>query len=277
MKFIDFISKCELALIRRLPFNVGRIFVPSLSQKMAVPEQASSVFNDIFVHDYYRPICPLPKQATVVDLGSNQGLFIIYINKMIHGGTIYGFEANPNAMACLTYNIENIKYNDNKIEIHNKAVSSYNGTIRFLTDVKNKTNVACTAVLDISHFSDADNFQPVDVPCVKLSDIITERIDYLKCDIEGAEYDVLDEVLLTPAVTSQVVCEFHDIVGRRVRLLSIIESALDNGYRIFSADCQAFADKVSFRSWIDRQPSTTIVLKFCAEALISDPSHTALR
>jgi len=62
------------------------------------------------------------------------------------------------------------------------------------------------------------------------------RLDILKMDIEGAEYDVLEDILRTKIRASQLLVEFHDrFPGIGIERTKGAISALNaSGYRIFS-------------------------------------------
>jgi FkbM family methyltransferase len=264
MRFVDAVSKLELAVMRRLPVQFDAAYVPSLRQRISLPGQISSVFNEIFVRNDYRPVKDLPQQPNIVDLGSNTGLFIIYINQITSFATIYGFEANPNAMEYLCGNIGSILNNNNVIRIFNLVITNYSGYIDFLADQETPANVACTSVLDISDFPDAQNFHRVRVPCARLADVVSAKIDFLKCDIEGAEYGVLDSDILNPDKTEQAVCEFHDIFNRKDRFEEIWRRSIENGYVLYRSDGNAFDGWQDVIDWTARSKSTSMVLKFCA-------------
>ena len=61
------------------------------------------------------------------------------------------------------------------------------------------------------------------------------HIDILKMDIEGAEYDVIEDVLNCGATISQMCVEFHDLMheGGKRKTREAISLLYKNGYRIF--------------------------------------------
>ena len=82
--------------------------------------------------------------------------------------------------------------------------------------------------------------QGIDVDVRRLSSIMSglghERIDVLKLDIEGAEYEVLDDILAGDVRPTQLLVEFHHRVAgigveRTRRAVAGLKAA---GYRIFS-------------------------------------------
>lgn len=55
---------------------------------------------------------------------------------------------------------------------------------------------------------------------VRLSDLITEPVDYLKVDIEGSEFGVLKDLCATGkmALVKYVACELHGVLLCKTRL-----------------------------------------------------------
>ncbi len=73
-----------------------------------------------------------------------------------------------------------------------------------------------------------------------------ERIDILKMDIEGAEYEVIDDIINAPVPIAQVLIEFHHRfknigVGKTREAISKLNKA---GYRIFNVS--ASGEEISF-------------------------------
>lgn len=258
------LSRLVMSVARRLPFRLRRWYVPVLGQMFYRAEDASSTFGEIFRRRLYEPILPLPAHPVVVDLGSSLGLFVIFINQRIQGGSILSFEASPKTFAYLRQNVAQIPpSHGNTIEIHNIAISDRNGEIAFFVDSKNETNVAATAYRDISAFGDAADFVATSVPCARLDRFIHSQIDYLKCDIEGAEYVVLEDELLHPARVRQMAVEFHDIGKHYGEFQRIVRTCFARGYRVFAEDNTELSSFEVLRPEMG-VPDRSIVLKFCA-------------
>jgi FkbM family methyltransferase len=67
-----------------------------------------------------------------------------------------------------------------------------------------------------SWFSNAAGSKTLEVPCVDLSTLLQQNshtyIDLLKIDIEGSEYDVLDDLLKRRLPIRQILVEFHHAI-----------------------------------------------------------------
>jgi hypothetical protein len=87
---------------------------------------------------------------------------------------------------------------------------------------------------------DACREDAIEVPAFCLSSIATRlghaRIDLLKMDIEGAEYEVLEELLASPIKPNQLLIEFHHrfpTIGLE-KTADMIRRLQMAGYKIFA-------------------------------------------
>ena len=142
------------------------------------------------------------KDAIIVDIGAHGGFFSVLSGSRC-GGRVFAFEP-----ASANYELlnENVRSNPElQITATNRAVSNRRGVRRlFLSETNSGAH---------SFFSDgAGPFEEVE--CISLHDLITElpekRIDMLKLDCEGGEYDIIldarDEDL---ACINRIVMETH--------------------------------------------------------------------
>ena len=114
------------------------------------------------------------------------------------------------------------------------GLSGKNGTLRFAPPPDSKEG---------SWFAATDNVATIEVPCVDLSTLMKQnghaRIDLLKIDIEGAEYDVLEHILARKLPVKQVLVEFHHNIvpgiprSRSIRYMLKLVAA---GYKLLKQD-----------------------------------------
>jgi FkbM family methyltransferase len=119
---------------------------------------------------------------TVVDLGSHVGTSILFFSVRHPGAEIHGFEPDPRSFARLRANVGAVP----GVTIDPRAASGTGGHATFHSAGNS---------LASSLIADAEPGRDLTVDCVTLDEIFDElgvdRIDLLKLDVEGAEYEVL--------------------------------------------------------------------------------------
>ena len=166
-------------LVNELQFKLGPKF------KLRDGLSGAYIFREIFLRgDYDLP--ELATAKTIVDIGANVGLFAYYATLNNKSCVIHAFEADPATHDVLSSNMAQVP--DRQIVVNNCAVSNEDGTMEFFSS-------------EVSGWSSryqslgAANASAVTVPSIKLSSYLTEhdirKIDVMKIDIEGGEFDVL--------------------------------------------------------------------------------------
>jgi FkbM family methyltransferase len=140
-----------------------------------------TILKEIFVDNEYDFDLPYSPKI-IFDLGSNVGLSVIYFRLKYLNAKIYAFEPDPEAFRKLKKNIKQF----NNIFIFNLAVSDKNG--------KEKFYIYPNQSMSSSLLQRLPNQPVVEVKTKTLDSILDElsinKVDLLKFDIEGAEYDV---------------------------------------------------------------------------------------
>lgn len=139
-------------------------------------------WNGIFVRESlkFRAANDRPR---ILDCGANVGLAALYFKRLYPQARIISFEADPAIHRVLANNLASNKAGD--AEAVAAAVWTQNATIPF--HCEGADSGAITA-------SPSDDKRIQNVPCVRLRDyLVSEPVDLLKLDIEGAESDVLDD------------------------------------------------------------------------------------
>jgi FkbM family methyltransferase len=163
-----------------------------------------TVFNEIAGYKvYHNDFVNVEENDVVVDIGFNYGLFSM-ISLKNNPSKIIAFEPNPK----LVSNYQKF-FNNEKIELYQKAVSNRTGIIIFnenndpgmstlLSDI-NTHNINATYEVELINFYQF------------LQENNINQIDYLKVDCEGGEYDIFDSIpneYLTNQV-KKIALEFH--------------------------------------------------------------------
>lgn len=126
----------------------------------------------------------------VLDIGANIGYFSLLFSKWVgEKGKVFSFEPDPFNFNLLSKNIHANRAGN--IFSFQKAISNHNGSVSLFLSEKNKGD---HRIFDFHVFEDDNNRKSVNVECAKLDSILPadEKIDFIKMDVQGAEYLALE-------------------------------------------------------------------------------------
>jgi len=156
---------------------------------------------EIFITKIYDKFFEVNKGDVVVDIGGNLGLFSYY-SLCKEAKQVYCFEPSPQSYNCI---IEN--FNLDNLVVEESAVGAKDGKVTF--------NINPESSINSSMFASDENSQTITCKSINLNNYIKtnniEKIDYLKIDCEGAEYEIiesLDEQYLTNNI-DKICLEYH--------------------------------------------------------------------
>jgi FkbM family methyltransferase len=121
------------------------------------------------------------------DVGANFGYFtLVMADRAGPTGHVYAFEANPRLADLLTKTIDVNGYLD-RVTIIPKAVSDVPGDVLLKLSADHMGGSTIQEKTPICKIDEG-----VTVQAVALDDVIDQKIDFIKADIEGAELKMLD-------------------------------------------------------------------------------------
>lgn len=127
----------------------------------------------------------LPENPVVIDIGANFGIYSILIASFCSDSQVHSFEPVPHTASLLRSNVERNGV-DERITINNVAVGSESGKFLITTD-----RYAGNYLLTNKNY----NGNAEEVSIIRLDDYVAQkglnRIDFIKCDVEGAEFLVM--------------------------------------------------------------------------------------
>lgn len=164
-----------------------------------------------FVEDTYRLdelTRGLREDFVVLDVGSQVGAFAVALARHSPGAHVHAYEASPVTASWLQRNVDANDLGD-RITIHAVALADHVGSLEFADNGQGSVHNGITAP--------AGSATMVQVPCTTMAEAVATaggRVDVLKMDAEGAEYD---SILTSPpeiwADVQRVVMEYHPVPG----------------------------------------------------------------
>ncbi|MGZ4287562.1 MAG: FkbM family methyltransferase [Solirubrobacteraceae bacterium] len=157
---------------------------------------------DVLCHEQYRlPDTLAPR--TIVDLGSNIGGSVLYFAGRYPTARIYGVEPDPATFAKLKANVAPLE----NVDVVPVAVGDCDGEAEFFPNPHTwasslKPTFATTPGITV----------PVRTLDTLLDEIGLDRVDLVKLDIEGSEYDVLRAFRGLPTRAGALIGELHSFL-----------------------------------------------------------------
>ena len=192
------------------------------------------LFTEIFFRETYF-IPHTDKPIRVIDCGANIGMSLLYIKIRAPHAQVLCLEPNPDARAVLERNITANNWTE-EVQVLPYALGKKKGVANFYVDKKVATSSG--GRIDSSMEDAGQNANSYQVEVDTLSHHIHGTIDILKMDIEGGEFDALEELVAQDALQyiDTLQLEYHYIPGSFTRPLSDMLVLLEsNGFRTFTA------------------------------------------
>lgn len=190
------------------------------------------LFTEIFFEETYY-LAPTQEPVRVIDCGANIGMSLLYIKIRAPHARVLCFEPNPAARAVLEKNIAANNWNKD-VQVLPYALGKEKGTAEFFVENKEATSSGGSIANYQKDKSRGLTSYTVDVDT--LSRHIDGGIDFLKMDIEGPEFDVLEELVAHNKLRNiaSLQLEYHFIPGFFTRTLGETLTLLEtNGFHTY--------------------------------------------
>jgi FkbM family methyltransferase len=211
----------ELERIKLLPrFKVGVTNIFSKPFKFHHGESFVSTYREIFQEEIYR-FNPTIGSNIILDCGANMGLSVLYFSLNYPKHTIIAFEPDEDIFAILKENIEAFKLSN--VVLHKKAIWTKSEDLRFFTDGGMGGRLE----------NEYQNQQPKIIQAVPLLDYLSNEVDFLKIDIEGAEDTVLKYCEGNLSKANNIFFEYHNNVNKEQTLHELLSLVKNEGFHYY--------------------------------------------
>ncbi len=186
-----------------------------------IPDMPSFIwqFKEIFVDELYRFETD-SKEPVIYDCGANIGMSCLYFKKLYPNARIRAFEADPKLAEVLKKNLSKNGIAD--IEIIDKAVWIDENGIEFSSEGADGGSIYGSG-------------NRIEMKSIRLKNYLEneDKVDMLKIDIEGAEYDVLKDCEESLENVQNIFVEYHSWNGSEQRLSEILKVFEKNRFRYY--------------------------------------------
>lgn len=222
IKFVykDPINK-ELDRLARLPrYSIGETNI--LENNILLVDGRSFVhgYEEIFIKEIYK-FESTTETPIIVDCGANIGLATIYFKRNYPRAKIIAFEPDPEIFDFLSINLKKLQLKD--VELFKKAVWTNNDGVLFHQEGGFSGRIPFAG----------DNDEVIKVPSIDLHEVLEgyQEIDFLKIDIEGAEYEVVKGINNQLHKVKNIFIEYHSHKDNKQTLHELLEIISQSGFR----------------------------------------------
>jgi FkbM family methyltransferase len=174
--------------------------------------------NEIFIENVYK--LTYSPSATIIDCGSNIGLSIIYLKQIFPDAKIYAFEPDDENFSLLKRNMEAFHFDG--VELHKAAIWTEETVLQF----SNSGTLG-------SRIESGSHSGTTPVKSFRLKNLVQQPIYFLKLDIEGAEFSVLNDLGNDIKNIKNLFIEYHGKFEQNNELIEILELVSRNGFNFY--------------------------------------------
>ena len=190
-----------------------------LGRRLEVPDAATYLASrrEIFDKGVYRFAAARPAPR-IIDCGANIGMATIYFKTNHPDARVTAFEPDPRLFSALRKNVAAFGFAD--VALRQEAVWVHNDTLNFHQEGGHSGRLAR-----------ADDANLIQTRCARLRDLLDEKIDFLKVDVEGVELELLTDCADALGTVEQLFVEYHAFADRPQRLDELLRLLRKAGFR----------------------------------------------
>lgn len=210
----------ELTRIKMLPRYINGITLLK-ERKFMFSDGSSflSIYNELFCKEIYKFDTEV-KQPYIIDAGANIGLGIIYFKSIFPNCKIVAFEPDEEIYKILEKNI--ISFGLNNVTLRKTGLWDKKEILSF--------NVEGADAGRVMPMKGASNV--ITINTERLSEYLDQKVDFLKIDIEGAEYKVLKECSSKLKNVERIFVEYHSFENNEQMLPELLMILKEAGFHL---------------------------------------------
>lgn len=184
------------------------------------PYEVIKTYKEIFTQEIYK-FNGAHNSGIILDCGANIGISTLYFAINNPQSTVYAFEPDKIIFELLSKNIRDNQLTN--VVINNQAVWTENCELSF----SNKGSEASQI--------DTTGTSPTKVKAIQLSNFLSqfEKIDFIKMDIEGAEYHVIQDCANQLYKVGNLFLEYHGTNAETDKLTTLLTIVKEAGFNVY--------------------------------------------
>jgi FkbM family methyltransferase len=185
------------------------------------------LLHEIFVNATYF-FSASTKAPRIIDCGANIGMATLFFKALYPAASITAVEPAPMTFERLRQNITRNHLRD--MMLINAAVAEREGSVAMQDHQGEPGSLIATTMGSCGGARG--------VPAITLSSLLEQPADFVKLDVEGAEYAVVRELVASGRIRQvrQMVLEFHDADTRAAELSAMIAALAAAGMQVDRLD-----------------------------------------
>jgi FkbM family methyltransferase len=211
--------------------------------------QALFLVHEVFVNGLYAFVAR-DARPRIMDCGANVGMSVLFFKALYPAASVIAIEPDRAAFDRLSETVDRNRLRD--VTLINAALSEVDGTTTLYRDGSDPGCLIATTTQSRSGtVQGRGETRSVQVPAIRLSPLVDGPVDFLKLDVEGAEYGVLRELVAADAVrrVRQMVVEYHDVDAEPSGIDRTVDSLKTAGMKVEYLAFDRVARAGVFRAW----------------------------
>lgn len=214
-------QKQELERIKKIPrYQLGTTKI--FGSEVSFVDSASFhfIFNELFQQEIYR-FQTDESNPYIIDAGANIGLATIYFKQLYPQARIVAFEPDLQVYDILEKNINSFGYDG--VQLVRKGLWDKETTLMFKSEGADGGRAALKS----------DKTDLVEIQTTSLRPYLSEKVDLLKIDIEGAETKVLEDCADLLVNVERIFVEYHSFIESEQSLNKLLTTLTDAHFRYY--------------------------------------------
>jgi len=218
------ISWAKEKLLKHANSNIEYSHLYKNKYKIAFKDPKAFLYSirELFIDELYK-FKSDNQEPYIIDCGSYIGTSILFFKDQFPNSRILAYEPDNLNYAIFKKNIEN--WNFNNVKIENAAIWIDNHGVNFNDDGNMSSKIAESNGTAVN--------ANLKTKSVRLKDLLIEKVDFLKIDIEGAEYEVLVDCEKSLNFVENIFIEYHGNYNEMYKLNKILNILLENNFKYY--------------------------------------------